>query len=70
LEIVEEFLAEIREKFDKKSTKVRELRLLEQGEKIVEEYIQIFKKTTRYEKREEFKRSLNIKVRRRLMEIE
>lgn len=38
-EIVENFLTGIKENFDKKSTKVKELRLLKQGEKIVEEYI-------------------------------
>ena len=38
--IVEEF-----GQLNKKSTKIKELKLFEQKEKIVEEYIQIFKKT-------------------------
>ena len=49
-EIVREFLADIRKKFsrkDKESVKVVELKKLEQGEKIMEEYIQKFRKATK-----------------------
>ena len=49
-ETVREFLADIRKKFsrkDKESVKVVELKKLEQGEKIMEEYIQKFRKATK-----------------------
>jgi len=62
--------------FDKESRKVDELRLLEQGSKTVDEYVQEFKRAARgsgYEERalvEEFKRGLNGTIRRRLAEAE
>ena len=49
-ETVREFLADIRKKFsrkDKESVKVVELKKLEQGEKIMEKYIQKFRKATK-----------------------
>ena len=67
-EIAEEFLAEIKKEFrrgDEKSIKVAEFRRLEQGEKIIEEFVQEFKRAvrgSRYEERllvEKFKRRIN-----------
>ena len=66
--IVEEFLAEIKKEFregDKEMVKVAELRRLEQGRKIIEKFVQEFRRAARrsgYEKRslvEEFKRNMN-----------
>ena len=63
-ENVEEFLAEIRREFgggDEESVKVAELKKIEQGGRMMEEFVQDFKRTARgsgYEKRplvEEFK---------------
>ena len=62
--------------FDKESRKVDELRMLEQGSKTVDEYVQEFKRAARgsgYEGRalvEEFKRGLSGVIRRRLAEAE
>ena len=79
VEMVEELFTKMREEFgefDKESRKVGELRLLEQGGQTCDEYVQIFKKTSResgYEGRpliEEFKRGLNKNIRRRLAEAE
>jgi len=62
--------------FDEKSRKVDELRVLEQGGRTVDEYVQEFKRAARgsgYEGRalvEEFKRGLNGTIRRRLAEAE
>jgi len=62
--------------FDKESRKVDELRVLEQGGRTVDEYVQEFKRAARgsgYEGRalvEEFKRGLNGTIRRRLAEAE
>ncbi len=56
-EIVEEFLAEIRKEFggeEEKLVKVAELKRLEQGGKIMEEFVQEFKRVARgsgYEER-------------------
>jgi len=53
-----------------------ELRKLEQGGRIMEEFVQEFKKAARgsgYEKKpliEEFKRGMNREIRRKLMEVE
>jgi len=67
-EIAREFLAEIKKEFeggDKEVVKVAELRRLEQREKIMEEFVQEFRKAARksgYERRplvEEFKRDVN-----------
>ena len=62
--------------FDEESRKVDELRLLEQGSKTVDEYIQEFRRATRgsgYKGRalvEKFKRGLSGVIRRRLAEAE
>jgi len=76
-ETVGEFLAEIKKKFsggEEESVKVAELRKMEQGGKIIEEFIQEFKGAARengYEGRhlvEEFKRGMNGTIKRKLME--
>ena len=76
---VEELFTKIRQEFgefDKESRKVDELRVLEQGGKTVDEYIQEFKRAVRgsgYKGRalvEEFKRGLSGTIRRRLAEAE
>jgi len=63
-EIAKEFLADLEKKFgggDKKAVKVAELKRLEQGNKMMEEFVQKFRRVARgskYEKRpliEEFK---------------
>ena len=78
-ESIEEFLATIKKKFrrvEKESVKVAELETLEQGERIMEEFVQEFRKVareSRYEGRplvEEFKRGMNGVIRRKLMETE
>ena len=78
-ENVGEFLAEIRREFgggDEKSVKVAELKKIEQGGRMMEEFVQDFKRTARgsgYEGRllvEEFKRGMNRGIRRKLMEAE
>jgi len=75
VQTIEQLFAKIRQefgKFDEKSRKVEELRVLEQGGKTVDEYVQEFRRAARrsnYEGRaliEEFKRGLNGVVRRRL----
>ena len=72
---VEELFTKIRQEFgefDEESRKVDELKLLEQGNKTVDEYVQEFKRAargSRYERRalvEKFKRGLSGVVRRRL----
>ena len=76
---MEELFTKIRSEFgefNEQSRKVDELRMLEQGSRICNKYMQIFKKTTRgsgYKGRplvEEFKRELNSSIRRRLAEVE
>ena len=76
---VEKLFIKIRQEFgefDEESRKVDKLRLLEQGEKTVDKYVQEFKRAARrsgYKGRalvEEFKRGLNGVVRRRLVEAE
>jgi len=78
-ETVEEFLISLKKEFgggEEESTKVAELRKLEQGRKTMEEFVQEFKRTARgseYEGRplvEEFKRGINRGIRRKLMEAE
>jgi len=78
-EMVEEFLTSLRKEFgggEEESVKAAELRRMEQGEKMMEEYVQEFKRTargSRYERRplvEEFKRGMNGGIRRKLMEAE
>jgi len=78
-ESAEEFLMSLKKEFgggEKESTKVVELRKLEQGGKTMEEFVQEFKRVvrgSRYEGRplvEEFKRRINRGIRRKLMEAE
>jgi len=67
-EIAEEFLADLEKEFgggDKKAVKVAKLKRLEQGNKMMEEFVQKFRRVARgskYEKRplmEEFKQEMN-----------
>ena len=76
---VGEFLVNIKKKFgggDKKSIKVAELKRLEQEGKLMEEFVQKFRRATReskYKERpliEEFKIGMNRTIRRKLMESE
>jgi len=78
-ELVGEFLAEIRKEFeggDEESVKVAELKKIEQGGRMIEEFVQDFKRVARgssYEGCpliEEFKWSINSSIRRKLMEAE
>ena len=78
-ETAEEFLTVLKKEFGRREEEVMkaaELRKLEQGEKMMEEFIQEFKRTARgseHEERplvEEFKRRINGKIRRKLMEVE
>ena len=78
-ETAEEFLMSLKKKFgggEEESVKVAELRKLEQEGKMMEEFVQEFKKMAResgYEGRplmEEFKRGINEGIRRKLMEAE
>ena len=78
-ESVEEFLTSLKKKFgggEEESVKVAELRKLEQGGKMMEKYVQEFKRAARgsgYEGRplvEEFKRGMNGGIRRKLMKVE
>ena len=66
--IAREFLADIRKEFerrDEEQVKLAELKRIEQGSKIMEEFIQEFRKVvkgSKYERRllvEEFKRGMN-----------
>ena len=76
-EIVGKFLEAIRKEFgegNKKSKKVIELKELEQGNKMMEEYVQEFRRAAResgYVERllvEKFKREMKRKIRQRLIE--
>jgi len=78
-ELVGEFLTAIKKEFreeEKESVKVVELKKLEQGGRIMEEFMQEFKRAvrgSRYEGRpliEEFKREMNGMIRRKLMKAE
>jgi len=78
-ENIGEFLANIRKEFggeNEESVKVAELKKLEQRGKIMEEFIQEFRRVARgsgYEGRllvEEFKREINRMICQRLMEAE
>jgi len=78
-EAVREFLVNIKREFgegDKQTVKVAELKKLEQGEKIMEEFIQEFRRAAResgYKERplvEEFKREINGTICQRLIESE
>jgi len=74
---VGEFLAEIKKEFrreEKELVKIAELKKLEQGGRMMEEFVQEFKRAVRgsgYEGRllvEEFKRRMNEVIRKKLME--
>ena len=74
-----EFLADIKKEFGKENkeiVKVVELKRLEQGEKIIKEFVQKFRRAARksgYEERllvKEFKRGINRTIYQRLMESE
>jgi len=78
-ESAEEFLMSLRKEFgggEEESVKVAELRKLKQGGRMMEEFVQEFKRAARdsgYEGRplmEEFKRGINRGIRRKLMEAE
>jgi len=78
-ESAEEFLASLKKEFrggEEESIKVAELRKLEQGGRMIEEFVQEFKWAARgsgYKGRplvEEFKRGMNGGIRRKLMEAE
>ena len=78
-ESIEEFFTSLKKEFgggEEESVKAAELRKLEQGGKIMEEFVQEFKRAARgsgYEGRplvEEFKRGINGGIRRKLMEAE
>ena len=76
---MDEFLTSLKKEFgrgEEKSVKVAELRKLEQGARMMKEFVQEFKRVARgsgYEGRllvEEFKRGMNRGIRRKLMEAE
>ena len=78
-ESVKEFFTCLKKEFgggEEESVKVAELRKLEQGGKMMEEFVQKFKRAARgsgYKGRplvEEFKRGMNGGIRRKLMEAE
>jgi len=78
-ESAEEFLTSLRKEFgggEEESVKATELRKLEQRGKLMEEFVQEFKRAAHgsgYERRplvEEFKREMNRGIRRNLMETE
>jgi len=77
--IAGEFLADIKKEFggeDKETVKVAKLKKLEQGEKMIEKFVQEFRRIAResgYEGRplvKEFKRGINRTICQRLMESE
>ena len=78
-ESAEEFLISLKKEFgggEEESVKAAELRKLEQGGRTMEEFVQEFKRAAKgsgYEGRpliEEFKRRMNGRIRRKLMEVE
>jgi len=78
-ETVKEFLTSLKKEFgggEEESVEAAKLRKLEQGGRMMEEFVQEFKRTARdseYEGRpliEEFKRGMNGAIRRKLMEAE
>jgi len=78
-ETTEELLTVLKKEFgggEEEAVKAVELRKLEQGGRMMEEFVQEFKRTargSRYEGRplvEEFKRGMNRGIRRKLMEVE
>ena len=77
VELVEQLFTKIRNDFGEmleEERKIKQLRIIEQGERTCDEYVQEFKKVTRgngYEGRpliEEFKRRLNRAIRKKLAE--
>ena len=78
-ESAEEFLISLKKEFgggEEELVKAAELRKLKQGERMIEKFMQKFKRVARgsgYEGRplvEEFKRGINRGIRRKLMEAE
>jgi len=78
-ETIGEFLANLKKEFrggDEETVKIAELRRLKQGERMIEEFVQEFRRAargSRYERRllvEEFKRGINKIICQRLMESE
>jgi len=78
-ELAEEFLISLKKEFGEREeelVKAAELRKLKQGERMMEKFMQKFKRVARgsgYEGRplvEEFKRGINRGIRRKLMEAE
>ena len=78
-ETVGEFLADIRKEFkggNEESINIAELKRLEQESKMMEEFLQEFRRAarnSRYKRRllvEEFKREMNGAIRQNLMEVE
>jgi len=79
VESVEQLFTEIRNSFEetsKEERKIEQLRTIEQGKRIYNEYVQEFEKVARgsgYKRRpliKEFKRGLNRSIRRKLAEAE
>jgi len=76
--IVGEFLVDLKEfgRGDNKIIKVVELKRIEQGNKIMEKFVQEFRRAvrrSRYERRplmKEFKQGVNRVIRRKLIEVE
>jgi len=77
--LAKEFLLELRKKFrkgDEESIKVTELKRIEQGGRIMKEFVQEFQRaarSNRYKGRElveKFKREMNGTIRRKLMKAE
>ena len=75
----EEFLVEIKKEFrrgDEESQKITELKRIEQGGRIMEEFVQDFKRVARRSGYkgcpliEEFKRGMRESIKRKLMEAE
>ena len=78
-ESVGKFLMELKKEFgggDVEVVKVAELKKLEQGGETIEEFVQEFKRAAkgseykRYLLIKEFKRGINVVIRRKLMEVE
>jgi len=78
-ELVEKILMVIKKELggeEEESVKVAELKKMEQGGRMIEEFVQEFKRATRgsgYKRHsliEEFKRGINRVIRRKLMEAE
>jgi len=79
IQISKEVFVKTKKKFgreDKESIKVAELKKMKQGGKIMEEFVQEFRRAAResdYEERalvDKFKRGINKVIRKKLMEVE